>query len=42
MKSRSVQLVGRPPGMPGPEDFQVVESEVGYAGPGRFWSRTGS
>lgn len=34
MKSRSVQLVGRPPGMPGPEDFQVVESEVGYAGPG--------
>jgi len=34
MKSREVQLVGRPPGMPTSDDFQVVEKDVGYPGPG--------
>jgi NADPH-dependent curcumin reductase CurA len=39
MKSREVQLVGRPPGMPTPEDFQVVETELGYPGPGEVLVR---
>jgi NADPH-dependent curcumin reductase CurA len=39
MKSREVQLVSRPPGMPTPEDFQVVETDLGYPGPGEVLVR---
>jgi NADPH-dependent curcumin reductase CurA len=39
MRSREVQLAGRPPGKPTPEDFRVVEKEVGYAGPGEVLVR---
>lgn len=39
MKSRDVQLVGRPPGMPTREDFQVVERDLGYPGPGEVLVR---
>jgi len=39
MKSREVQLVGRPAGMPTLEDFEVVERELGYPGPGEVLVR---
>jgi NADPH-dependent curcumin reductase CurA len=39
MKSREVQLISRPPGMPTREDFQVVETDLGYAGPGEVLVR---
>ena len=39
MKNREVQLIGRPPGMPTPEDFRVIETELGYAGPGEVLVR---
>lgn len=39
MKSREVQLVNRPPGMPSKDDFQVVETDVGYPGPGEVLVR---
>ena len=39
MKSREVQLVNRPPGMPSVEDFEVVERGLGYPGPGEVLVR---
>jgi len=39
MKSREVQLVGRPPGMPSVDDFQVAETEVREPGPGEVLVR---
>ena len=39
MKSREVQLISRPPGMPTPEDFRVIETELGYPGPGEVLVR---
>jgi hypothetical protein len=39
MKSREVQLVNRPPGMPSKDDFQVVEIDIGYPGPGEILVR---
>jgi NADPH-dependent curcumin reductase CurA len=39
MKSREVQLISRPPSMPTPEDFRVIETELGYPGPGEVLVR---
>ena len=39
MKSREVQLVSRPPGMPTRENFRVVEKDLGYPGPGEVLVR---
>ena len=39
MKSREVQLVRRPPGLPSLEDFRVIEVEVGDPGPGEVLVR---
>jgi len=39
VKSREVQLVRRPPGLPALEDFHVVEVEVGEPGPGEVLVR---
>ena len=34
MKNREVQLKRRPPGMPSPDDFEIVEADVEEPGPG--------
>ena len=39
MKSREVHLVGRPPGMPTPDDFRVVEMDIADPGPGEVLVR---
>jgi hypothetical protein len=39
MRSREVQLVRRPPGLPSPDDFRVVERDVGAPGPGEVLVR---
>ena len=39
MKSREVQLAGRPPGMPSHDDFRIVEVDVGSPGPGEVLVR---
>ena len=39
MKSREVQLRSRPPGMPSPDDFQIVEKEVGEPAEGEVLVR---
>jgi NADPH-dependent curcumin reductase CurA len=39
VKSREVQLVSRPPGLPSLQDFRVVEVEVGDPGPGEVLVR---
>lgn len=39
MKSREVQLVSRPPGMPSRGDFQIVEKEIADPGPGEVLVR---
>lgn len=39
MKSREVQLKSRPPGVPSPDDFEVVEVDVPDPGPGEVLVR---
>jgi NADPH-dependent curcumin reductase CurA len=39
VKSREVQLVRRPPGLPSLDDFRVVEVEVGDPRPGEVLVR---
>jgi NADPH-dependent curcumin reductase CurA len=39
MKSREVRLKSRPPGMPSPDDFEIVEVDVADPGPGEVLVR---